>query len=121
MKLVDINNILQTEVVYQDDSCQDGIEVESACGADLMSDVLAFSGGKSLLLTGLTNPQVVRTAEMTDIRVIIFVRGKKPTSETIKLAREKGISLYATSKPLFECCGILYEKGLKPEEIERIE
>ncbi|MDI7274537.1 MAG: DRTGG domain-containing protein [Anaerolineae bacterium] len=87
-------------------------EVEMACGADLMSDVLAFTHAGTLLLTGLTNPQVVRTAEMAGITAIIFVRGKYPPPETIALAAERGIPLLATRYTLYEACGRLYSAGL---------
>ncbi len=88
-------------------------EVEFACGADLMSDVLAFTHAGTLLLTGLTNPQVVRTAEMTGIKAIVFVRGKKPASETIALAQDKKIPLLTTRFTLYESCGRLYTRGLQ--------
>jgi len=118
MKLADIINLLELEVFVGAD---DSFEVETACGADLMSDVLAFSQEKSLLLTGLTNPQVVRTAEITGIKIIIFVRGKKPIPDTIELAQEKNVYLYSSTKPLFECCGLLYGNGIKSEKIREIE
>ena len=114
MKLIDIVEILGLEAIIAGD---DQLEIMTACGADLMSDVLAFTQEKSLLLTGLTNPQVVRTAEMIDIKVIIFVRGKRPLAATVELAREKGISLYLSARSMFACCGILYQNGLQPEEI----
>ncbi len=88
------------------------MEITMACGADLMSDVLAFTHAGTLLLTGLTNPQVVRTAEMAGIKAIIFVRGKCPPPETIALAGEKGIPLLATRLTLYEACGRLYRAGL---------
>jgi predicted transcriptional regulator len=88
------------------------LEVSMACGADLMSDVLAFTHAGTLLLTGLTNPQVVRTAEMAGIRAIIFVRGKFPPPETQKLAEERDIPLLATRHTLYEACGCLYAAGL---------
>lgn len=88
------------------------LTVEFGCGADLMSDVLAFSQPGTLLLTGLTNPQVVRTAEMADVKAIVFVRGKQPPSETVALAREKGIPLLATRFTLYESCGRLFAQGL---------
>lgn len=87
-------------------------EVLMACGADLMSDVLAFTHAGTLLMTGLTNPQVVRTAEMAGIAAIIFVRGKLPPAETIALADEKGIPLLASRYTLYETCGRLYQAGL---------
>ena len=86
--------------------------VTMGCGADLMSDVLAFTHAGTLLMTGLTNPQVVRTAEMAGIVAIIFVRGKYPPPETIALAEEKGIPLLATRYTLYETCGRLYAAGL---------
>ena len=87
-------------------------EVVIACGSDLMSDVLSFVKPGALLLTGLTNPQVIRTAEMADLRAICFVRGKKPGQETIKMAESKDIPLLTTPLPMFESCGRLHREGL---------
>jgi len=87
-------------------------EVQMGCGADLMSDVLAFTHEGTLLMSGLTNPQVVRTAEMAGIKAIVFVRGKIPPSETVALAEEKGIPLLASKYTMFETCGRLYQAGL---------
>ena len=88
------------------------ITVQMGCGADLMSDVLAFTHADTLLLTGLTNPQVVRTADMAGIRAIVFVRGKLPPAETVTLAREKAIPLLASKYTLFETAGRLFHAGL---------
>jgi predicted transcriptional regulator len=88
------------------------MEVQMGCGADLMSDVLAFTHEGTLLMSGLTNPQVVRTAEMAGIKAIIFVRGKIPPAETISLAREKGIPLMASKYTMFETCGRIFQTGL---------
>ena len=88
-------------------------EIAMACGADLMSDVLAFTHTGTLLMTGLTNPQVVRTAEMAGIAAIVFVRGKLPPPETIALAQEKGIPLLASKYTMYETCGRLFQTGLK--------
>ena len=87
-------------------------EVHTACGSDMMSDVLAFVKDKGLLLTGLMNTQVIRTAEMMDITAICFVRGKTPGQELIDLARELNLVLMATELPLFVSCGKLYSGGL---------
>lgn len=87
-------------------------EVAMACGADLMSDVLVFTHDGTLLMTGLTNPQVVRTAEMAGILAVVFVRGKYPPPETITLAEEKGIPLLASRYTMYETCGRLYSAGL---------
>lgn len=88
-------------------------EIRMACGSDLMSDVLTFIKPGAFLLTGLTNSQVVRTAEMADISFICFVRGKQPQRETVELAEEKGIILLSTVFPMFESCGRLYGAGLQ--------
>jgi len=89
------------------------MEVLSACGADLMSDVMAFVKEQVLLLTGLVNPQVIRTAELLDIHAIIFVRGKSPSRDMIDMAADSGIVLGGTKHPMFISCGMLYEAGLK--------
>ena len=88
-------------------------EVASACGADLMSDVMAFVKDRVLLLTGLVNSQVIRTAELLDIHCIIFVRGKVPGRDMIELAEQAGIILGGTKLTMFLACGKLYEAGLK--------
>lgn len=110
MKLREVIDILDAEVIVGDDNLD--LEVKTAFGADLMSDVLAFAKAGSMLLTGLTNTQVVRTANVLDIAAIILVRGKKPSSETIALARELKIPLLSTKYILFETAGRLYMKGI---------
>ncbi|MCX7772598.1 MAG: hypothetical protein N2376_05725 [Clostridia bacterium] len=110
MRLEEIAELLKAEVFTQNHP-QD-LDILSACSADLMSDVMAYSKENAMLLTGLINPQVVRTAEMMDIKVIVFVRGKKPQTTMIELAEEKGIALLATEYPLFIASGKLYEKGI---------
>ena len=89
-----------------------GKHVYSAFGCDLMSDVLAYVTDQSVLLTGLVNPQVIRTALMMDMVCIIFVRSKAPNEEMINLARENGIVMMSTEKTLYKTCGILYSNGL---------
>ncbi len=118
MKLGKIKELLQLETLVEGN---EELEVDKGCGSDLMSDVLAFSQEKTLLLTGLTNPQVIRTAEITGIKVIIFTRGKRPQEETVELAQKQDIALYISFKSQFESCGILYENGIKPEKIRKIE
>lgn len=88
------------------------IEIRGACGADLMSDVLASIQPHAVLLTGLVNPQVVRTAQMADVSAIIFVRGKCPHPETIELANQEGIPIISTPLGMFEVAGRLYCAGL---------
>jgi predicted transcriptional regulator len=96
------------------------LEVASACGADLMSDVMAFVKDRVLLLTGLVNPQVIRTAALLDIHAIIFVRGKSPSRDMIDMAAESDIILAGTKLPMFLACGKLYEAGLKTGGVRAI-
>lgn len=110
MKISTIKDLLDAEVVCCEESL--GRHVYSACGSDMMSDVLAFVKDQAVLLTGLVNSQVIRTAEMMDMNCIVFVRSKMPTAEMLELARESGIVLLATSKRMYEACGILYSNGL---------
>ncbi len=114
MKLRQIVEIIQGTPLFETD-----LEKEIPCGgaADLMSDVLALVEPGAILLTGLCNPQVVRTAEMADISGIIFVRGKQPMPETVALAQEKGIPLVTTNLSMFEACGRLYQAGLRSCDI----
>ena len=88
-------------------------EILTACGSDMMSDVLAYVKDQAVLVTGLNNPQVVRTADMMDMICIVFVRGKKPDGAILQLAVDRGIAVLATKLPMFAACGLLYEKGLR--------
>ena len=110
MKLVKVLDVIEGRLISKNVDLDQ--EIEMGCGADLMSDVLAFTHEGTLLMSGLTNPQVVRTAEMVDIKAIVFVRGKLPPPETVALAEEKGIALLASKYTMFETCGRLYEAGL---------
>lgn len=110
MKIQQVKDILEARLwVGEEEAAQ---EIHAACGCDLMSDVLAFAKEKVLLLTGLINPQVIRTAEMLDIKAIVFVRGKAPSDEMVKMAEQKGMVLLSTHLPLYLACGKLYEQGL---------
>lgn len=110
MKLKDIERILDAEVITGANLLE--TDIKMACGSDLMSDVLSFVKSESMLLTGLTNPQVVRTAEMADLAAICFVRGKKPDQKTVKMAESRNIPLLTTPVPMFESCGRLWKEGL---------
>ena len=87
-------------------------EIHSACGSDMMSDVLAFPKERMVLLTGLTNTHVVRTCEMLDVLLIVFVRGKIPSEEVLEMAQERDITVLASPYTLYEACGRLYQSGL---------
>ncbi|MCD7790302.1 MAG: hypothetical protein LUH55_07155 [Bacteroides thetaiotaomicron] len=110
MKASDVQKILDARVLTGAEHLER--EVKSACGSDMMSDVLAFSKDHSVLLTGLCNPQVVRTAEMLDIVCIVFVRGKKPDLAIIELAKERDLIVMETGHRMFSSCGLLYQAGL---------
>ena len=110
MKIKEVVTLLNAEILCGEDRLY--TEIHTACGSDMMSDVLAYVKDQSVLLTGLLNPQVVRTAEMMDMLCIVFVRGKRPEQSVIDLAREKGIVLLSTEMRLFVACGILYTHGL---------
>ncbi|MBS7526966.1 hypothetical protein KHM83_09770 [Fusibacter paucivorans] len=115
MTLKEIMAFVNGEVI----ACQEGLdhEVSSAFGSDLMSDVLAYVEENTLLITGLINQQVIRTAEMLDLKAILFVRGKVPCDEVVALANEKEIVLLTTKHTLFTVSGILYKEGLKGLQI----
>ncbi|MFZ3103782.1 MAG: DRTGG domain-containing protein [Smithella sp.] len=110
MKLQEVKEILDADVIVGAEKLD--MEVQTAFGADLMSDVLAFAKAGSLLLTGLTNSQVVKTAATRNIAAIILVRGKQPSPEAVNMAKELQIPILATKYILFETAGILYTKGI---------
>ena len=113
MKLSEIKSILDAKVLTgQSDAELGDIDVQTGCGCDLLSDVLAFVKDRGILLTGLINMQVVRTAEMMDISAICFVRGKTPGGDIIDFALRRGIPVFTTDYPLFLACGRLYSSGL---------
>ena len=113
MTLEDISDILNAKILCKAARAAE-IDVPKAFACDLMSDVLALCSPEAVLITGLTNVQIVRTAQMLDIPGIIFVRGKTPMEETITLAEESNIPIIITNMSMFQVCGILYEKGVKP-------
>ena len=118
MKISTIKELLEADVIC----CEEGLgrHVYSACGSDMMSDVLAYVKDQAVLLTGLVNSQVIRTVEMMDMNCIVFVRSKVPTAEMIELAKESGIVLLATKKRLYEACGILYSNGLVGNKVKDV-
>ncbi|QNB47574.1 hypothetical protein BR63_15615 [Thermanaerosceptrum fracticalcis] len=110
MTLSEIRRLLKANPLT--DHNLDERNAETACGADLLSDVLVFTKEKTVLLTGLIHPQVIRTAEMLDLVGVVFVRGKEPSREIIDLAQAKDIPVLCTAYPMYESCGILYKAGL---------
>jgi predicted transcriptional regulator len=110
MTLTQINEVLNGEVLTGGKALSK--EVTTVICSDLMSDVLAFSRTDCLLLTGLINPQTVRTAEMSELAAVCYVRGKRPTTETVQLASRNEIPLLATDYSLYEAAGRLFQAGL---------
>ncbi len=118
MKISTIKDLLDAKVIC----CEEGLNrhVYSACGSDMMSDVLAYVKDQAVLLTGLVNSQVIRTAEMMDMNCIVFVRSKMPTAEMIELATENGMVILATEKRMYEACGLLYSNGLVGNRVKNV-
>lgn len=117
MEIRKIAEILDAKVLCGEDLLDRS--VKSAFGCDMMSDVLAYVKDQSVLITGLCNPQVVRTAEMMDMRCIVFVRGKIPPQSVIDLAEESGIVVMVTKDIMYVTCGKLYAGGLAGGDVMR--
>jgi len=113
MTLKEMKDILEAEVLTGSNDLN--TEIETVCSSDMMSDVLYYCGSSknAVLVTGLTHPQTVYTAEMAHLKAVIFIRGKKPDAVTIELAKGKNICLLVTHLPKFNSCGRLYENGLR--------
>ena len=116
MTIREIKDLLDAKVLC----CEENLdqEVHSACGCDLMSDVLAYVKDQAVLLTGLVNPQVIRTAEMMDMACIVFVRSKMPTDDMLDLADKSGLVIMSCDKRLYEACGIIYSNGLNSNAVK---
>ncbi len=115
MKLSEVTNILEAKVLTGEADLD--IEVLSACGSDLMSDVLAYVKNQALLLTGLVNPQVIRTADMMDMKCVCFIRGKAPDEALLSLAEDRGITVLSSPLRMYDACGRLYTAGLRGEVV----
>ena len=113
MYLREVRDILSATVLSGEESLE--LEVHSACGSDFMSDVLAYVKDQSVLLTGLVNSQVVRTADMMDMKCIVFVRGKVPDQSILALAQDRGIVVMTTQLRMYTACGLLFTRGLVGE------
>lgn len=113
MTLREIREILSCKVLSGEEHLDR--EINSACASDFMSDVLAYVKDQGVLLTGMVNPQVVRTAEMMDMKCIVFVRGKVPDAPIVALAQERDIVIMTSEARMFIACGLLYTKGLAGE------
>ncbi len=112
MKLSAIAEVLNAKIVCGFEKLD--LEVDFGFASDLMSDVLTVASDDIILITGLANMQTIRTAEMSDIGFILFVRNKKATEEMIMLAEENNIAMLECSYSMFKTCGILFNAGVKP-------
>ena len=110
MLIKEIQTILDAKLLVGENLLE--TEVHTACGSDMMSDVLAFVKDQAVLITGLLNQQAIRTAAMMDMVCVIFVRGKQPGEDILEVAKENGVAVMTTSQRMFTACGMLYEAGL---------
>ena len=113
MTIKEIRQLLQADVLCGEDRLEE--EANSVFASDFMSDILAFSDEQRVLITGMINPQVIRTAEMVDMDIIIFVRGKVPGKDIVELAEESGMVVMASKYLMYTACGILYSNGLRSD------
>ncbi len=111
IQLKDVAKVLDAQIAVGTDAMNR--EVHSACGSDMMSDVLAYTKDDAVLLTGLLNVQVVRTADVSDAAAIVFVRDKHPEPDVLLMAKNKDIPVLYTRCTMFEACGRLYTLGLR--------
>ncbi len=111
MTLRDIVALLEADVLYPEADLER--EVPCAFASDMISDILMCTKEPTLLLTGLTNNQVIRLSDMIDLTGIVFVRGKKPLQDVIEMAEERGLPILSTKFTLYRCSGILYNAGLR--------
>lgn len=116
MTIKDMVDVLHARVLCGEDRLD--TPVHTACCSDLMSDVLAFVNEKTVLITGLANPHVLRTADMLDLKCLVYARSKVPSQEIIEQADEMGLAVIATRETAFTACGLLYEAGLRGVPIE---
>jgi len=114
----ELQTILSAETVF-DSGAEPNNGYNTVCACDMMSELLAVMNQTNhhdrgiILLTGLANPQVIRTSELVDIRMIVFLRNKKPAQETVELARKCGITIMSTPHTMYKSCGVLYENNLR--------
>jgi len=110
VRLGDVARILEAEVLIGEDKLD--LQVEAGCGCDLISDLLAFTKERMLVLTGLVSPQIIRAAEVVGLGAFVFVRGERPTPDIIDMSRELGLPIMCTHYPLYESAGLLFAAGL---------
>ena len=111
MKICQLAQIIDAQFVCGEEKNEK--EISSAFACDLMSDVLAYvNESNGVLLSGLANPQVVRTAAMMDMSCVVLVRNKMPDQKTIELAKQNDIVLLQCQHNMYTACGLLFGAGL---------
>lgn len=111
MKLHEIRDLLQCEVLAGEDNLS--VDIYQVVASDGMSEILAFAKSKELMITGLTNIQSIRTADIAGVSAVLYCRGKRPDKKVIDFAKEKRIPVLVTKMVMFDICGVLYNQGLK--------
>jgi predicted transcriptional regulator len=111
MKLSDVMKALDAELLVKDISLD--VDVPCAFGSDLISDILMCTKESTLLLTGITNPQIIRLSDMIELTAIVFVRGKRPAEDVVKMARQRKLPLLTTKYTMYQSSGVLYNLGLR--------
>ena len=117
MEIAKIADVIRAEIIYGADNYRE-LDITKAVAADLMSEVMLGTEGGSLIITGLINPQVVRTAKMLDIFAVLFIRGKRIPETILELAKDRNITVLRTEMTMFEVCGRLYSEGIAPGQQE---
>ena len=111
MTLSEIRDILQADVLTGEEDLS--ADVQQVVASDGMSEILAFAKSRELMITGLTNIQSIRTADIAGVCAVVYCRGKLPDRKVVDFARQKKIPVLVTRMVMFDICGILYGRGLK--------
>jgi predicted transcriptional regulator len=111
MTLHEVKELLQCEVLAGEDDLQ--TDVTQVVASDGMSEILAFAKSRELMITGLTNIQSIRTADIAGVSAVVYCRGKRPDKKVIEFAKQKRIPVLVTKMVMFDICAILYNKGLR--------
>jgi predicted transcriptional regulator len=117
LKIKEIKEILNAEILTGEEYLDR--EVKYAFSSDLMSDILACVNSETILLTGLNNPQIMKAAEMVDLSAIVFVRGKRPASTIIEIAKKKNFVIMFTEETMYTASGKLYKENLEGLTIKK--
>lgn len=110
MRISVLRDLLEAQVLCGEQRLEE--DISTVFASDMMSDVLACPDEIHCLLTGLINQQVIRTADMMDIGVVVFVRGKCPPADVVEMARQRDMAVLLTGCRMFSACGRMYDAGI---------